>query len=103
MATPESKTKNIIKRELTKRKVFFFMPATGGYGVSGASDFVGCYRGKFFSIEAKAGANKPTALQIKFLVDVQTHGGWGIWVNEENAVVLVNQMLDEIDAWMEGV
>lgn len=97
--TPESRTKKLIKDVLTKRKAFFFMPATGGYGVSGASDFVGCYRGRFFSIEAKAGDNKPTALQIKFMVNVQQHGGLSIWVNEENAVAGVNLLLDEIELW----
>ena len=99
MSTPESKTKNIIKRILTKRKAFFFMPATGGYGVSGASDFVGCYRGRFFSIEAKAGGNKPTALQLKFMVQVQQAGGISVWVNDENAEAGVNLLLDEIELW----
>lgn len=75
------------------------MPATGGYGVSGASDFVGCYRGRFFSIEAKAGDNKPTALQLKFMVQVQQAHGISIWVNEENAEVGVNMLLDEIELW----
>jgi hypothetical protein len=103
MATPESKTKAIIKKELTKRGAFFFMPATGGYGVSGASDFVGCYKGRFFSIEAKAGDNKPTALQLKFMVQVQQAGGISIWVNEETAAAGVNLLLDEIELWMQGV
>jgi hypothetical protein len=99
MSTPESKTKEIIKRILKKRGAFYFMPATGGYGISGASDFVGCYRGRFFSIEAKAGDNKPTALQLKFMVQVTQVGGISIWVNETDAEAGVNLLLDEIELW----
>lgn len=99
MTTPESKTKRIISTTLKKRGAFYFMPANNGYGISGASDFVGCYRGRFFSIEAKAGDNKPTALQLKFMVQVQQAGGISIWVNEENAEAGVNLLLDEVELW----
>lgn len=99
MSTPESKTKEIIKRTLKKRGAMYFMPAANGYGSVGTSDFVGCYRGRFFSIEAKAGDNKPTALQLKFMVQVQQAGGISIWVNETDAEAGVNLLLDEIELW----
>lgn len=99
MATPEHKTKNIIKRVLKQRGAFFFMPAANGYGITGVSDFIGAHKGRMFAIEAKAGNNKPTALQLQFMVNAQNAGAMTIWVNEENAELGVNLMLDEIELW----
>ena len=63
---------------------YFFYPATGGYGRSGVPDIVGCYDGKFFGIECKAGKNKLTALQERELVLITRAAGLGVVVNEEN-------------------
>ena len=57
---------------------------TGGYGKSGVPDIVGCYEGKFFGIECKAGANKPTVLQEKNLRDIENVGGLSLVINEDN-------------------
>lgn len=99
MSTPEHKVKEKIKKILKQRGAFYFMPAGTPFGTAGVSDFVGCYRGRFFSIEAKAGDNKPTGLQLKFMVQVQQVGGISIWVNEENAEAGVNLLLNEIELW----
>lgn len=97
--TPEARTKKIIRETLKKRKVFYFMPAANGYGVTGVSDFLGVHRGRFFCIEAKAGDNKPTSLQFQFMIGVQNAGGVAVWVNETNAEAGVNLLLDEIELW----
>ena len=47
-------------------------------------DIVGCYKGKFFGIECKAGKNTPTALQEKNLSDIALAGGVAAVVNELN-------------------
>lgn len=73
------------------------MPATGGYGKSGVPDIVGCYEGRFFGIECKAGKGKVTALQQKNLNEIDANKGIALVVNESNMrnvsdlIVLENQ------------
>lgn len=82
--TPEGKVKDKVKKVLKEVKAYYVMPATGGYGVSGAPDFVVCHDGFFFGIECKAGDNKPTALQMKHLTEIRDAGGKSIVINEDN-------------------
>lgn len=95
--TPEAKVKNSVKKMLTERGAYFFMPATGGYGRSGVPDIVGCHRGVFFGIECKAGDNQPTALQLRELDKIQRCDGFTAIVNENN-LLQVEVMLDCIEA-----
>jgi hypothetical protein len=60
------------------------MPVTGGYGNSGAPDFLVCLAGRFIGIECKAGKNQPTALQEKNLSLIRKAGGTAMVVNEDN-------------------
>lgn len=83
-ATPEKKVKDKVRKILTESGAFHFMPATHGYGTSGVSDIVGCYKGRMFAIECKAGDNKPTALQMKNLALISGAGGYTEIVNETN-------------------
>lgn len=82
--TPEAKVKKVVAQQLRELKAYYFYPATGGYGRSGVPDIVGCYKGKFFGIECKAGKNKPTALQEKNLKDITESNGIALVVNEAN-------------------
>jgi len=82
--TPEAKVKKIVVKHLKSMGAYYFYPVTGGYGGSGVPDVVGCYKGKFFGIECKAGKNKPTPLQEKNLRDIKKMGGIAVVVNEEN-------------------
>ena len=45
---------------------------------------MGCYNGKFFGIECKAGSNKPTALQERNLKEITASEGMAFVVNEDN-------------------
>jgi Holliday junction resolvase len=63
--TPEAKVKKVVVKQLKLLGAYYFYPVTGGYGMSGVPDIVGCYKGTFFGIECKAGSNAPTALQRK--------------------------------------
>lgn len=83
MSTPEGKVKAAIKKLLDEHNIYYFMPATGGYGRSGVPDFIGCARGRFFSIEAKAGKAKPTALQLREMERIKASGGLAFVINEE--------------------
>ena len=82
--TPEAKVTKKVVAQLKEMGAYYFYPVTGGYGVSGVPDIVGCYRGMFFGIECKAGSNKPTPLQDKNLTDIKKQRGIAVVINEKN-------------------
>lgn len=86
MATPEKKVKDKVVRLLKDYGVYYFFPATHGYGRSGVPDIICCCNGVFIGIECKAGKNKPTALQEKEMHDIRKAGGVTRVINEENIV-----------------
>ena len=88
--TPEGKVKEVVKKFLKEKGIYYIMPATGGYGSSGAPDIVVCHKGKFYGLEVKSGANKPTALQMDNLNRIEKNGGYAIVINESN----VNQYME---------
>ncbi len=83
--TKEKAVKNAVVKILKEYKdLYYFYPVMGGYGASGIPDIVGCYRGKFFAIECKAGKGKTTALQEKNIAQIREAGGRVMVVNEDN-------------------
>lgn len=82
-ATPEAKVKAKIKDLLKANNVYYAMPIGTGYGNSGVPDFLCCVNGQFLAIEAKAGNNKPTALQVQNLLKIKASGGIAMVVNED--------------------
>lgn len=88
--TPEGKVKDKIKKHLKSKEIYYVMPATGGYGSSGAPDILVCHKGKFYGIECKAGDNQPTALQQDNLDRIEDNGGYAVVINEHN----VNQYME---------
>lgn len=82
--TPEGKVKAKVVRILKDEGVYYFFPATGGYGRSGVPDIVCCINGYFFAIECKAGKNKPTLLQVNEIESIRRAGGVAVVANEEN-------------------
>lgn len=83
-ATPEKKVKDKIVTILKDENVYYFFPATHGYGRSGVPDIIACVNGRFVAIECKAGTNKPTALQVREIEAIRACNGVAIVVNEEN-------------------
>ena len=51
--TPEGKVKEKVKKVLKEQGIYYVMPATGGYGSSGAPDILVCHKGKFYGLECK--------------------------------------------------
>jgi Holliday junction resolvase len=96
MMTPEKKVKTEVVKVLKSFGAYYFYPSTGGYGSSGVPDIVGCYRGKFFAIECKAGKGKTTALQEKNIAQIIAQGGLAMVVNEDN-IPDVDKLMIEID------
>jgi Holliday junction resolvase len=84
MSTLEAKVKEAVCKELDSLGAYYFKPATGGYGKSGVGDIVGCYLGRFFMIECKAGKGTTTALQDRELQRTRDAGGFALVVNETN-------------------
>lgn len=82
--TPEGKVKEVVKKFLKEKGIYYIMPATGGYGSSGAPDIVVCHKGKFYGLEVKSGENKPTALQMDNLDRIEKNGGYAFVINESN-------------------
>ena len=82
MTTPEKKVKDKVKAILKELGVYYFMPATHGYGSSGVPDLIACIQGKLVGIECKANGGTTTALQEKNLMDICANGGIAIKVDE---------------------
>jgi Holliday junction resolvase len=83
-ATPEKKVKDKIVAILKDEGVYYFFPATHGYGRSGVPDIICCVNGKFVAIECKAGGGKLTALQVREIEHIRRSGGVAVVANEEN-------------------
>lgn len=91
-STPEGKIKDQVKKALAAEKVVpfmdagskvedfvgtYYMPVAGPFSVHGVHDFVGCWCGRFFSIETKAPDNPvdETFHQGRFREAVSVSGG----------------------------
>ena len=63
MPTPEGRVKNKLRRLLgAYTGMYTYWPVPFGYGRT-TLDVLGCYRGRFFSVETKAEGKKPTLKQ----------------------------------------
>jgi hypothetical protein len=87
--TPEGKVKADVKKVLTARGIWFFMPMQNGFGVVGIPDFICCWRGQFLAIETKAPGRLSTltANQERKIEEIKTHGGWAIVTDNANQVI----------------
>jgi hypothetical protein len=85
--TPERRVKAQVRKVLDKLGAYYVMPVTGGYGNSGAPDFLVCLHGRYVGIECKAGKNTTTPLQEKNLRLIERSGGIAFVVNDDNVGV----------------
>ena len=86
--TPEGKVKVKVKKVLLEMGAYYTMPIGTGFGNAGVPDFIACIRGRFIGIECKANGNKPTALQLKNLADIEAAGGRALIIDENNVAEL---------------
>jgi len=95
--TPEKKVKNAVVKQLKLLgdSVYYFFPATGGYGRSGVPDIIGCYQGMFWAIECKAGKGTTTALQQRELRAIGKAKGCAWVVNEDNVEQVCAMLLSQ--------
>ena len=90
--TPEAKVKAKVKKILNELGCYYVMPVTGGYGNSGAPDFLVCKDSLFYGIECKANGGKPTALQLKNHDDIRKAGGIALVIDETNVETLRKEL-----------
>lgn len=111
VATPESKVKKDVKKDLTDLKLYYQMPVTGGFGNSGDPDFTVCVAGLTVGLETKDDCLRhrrgdlyrgkriktgaPTDLQKLRMAEIRDSGGITLVVDRHNVVVL--------RAWLEYV
>lgn len=82
--TPEKTVKDAVVKCLKDAGVYYFFPATHGYGRSGVPDIVCCVNGYFLGIECKAGKGKLTALQAREIQTIRHNNGVAVVVDETN-------------------
>jgi len=95
--TPEAKVKKRVKEILADLNAYYVMPVTGGYGNSGAPDFIICIAGLFYGIECKANGGKATTLQLKQHDDIRKAGGVALIVNETNVENLRKELMSYVE------
>jgi hypothetical protein len=92
-STPEGNIKKKIKKLLDNTVgLYYEMPVPSGYGKSGL-DYHGCFRGKYFAIEAKAPKKEPTKLQWDKINAIEAAGGVAFVISDDRGVQL-------LDAWL---
>ena len=82
--TPEAKVKAAVRKLLVEMGVYYFSPASNGYGRACIPDIICCVNGRFLAIECKAGNGKTTALQDREIAAIQAARGEAVVVNEES-------------------
>jgi Holliday junction resolvase len=93
VATPESKVKAAVVKMFKQHGVYYFFPATFGYGKSGVPDIVGCIHSHFVAVECKAGRGVLTALQERELAQIDAAGGFTFIARENNLDELKEKLL----------
>jgi hypothetical protein len=94
MKTPEGYEKDDLRTFFKGVEgVWLFWPYTAGFGKSGVSDIVGCYRGKFFVIEVKRPSKEPTPIQYRRMAEVEAAGGKAFWGTS-------SKVIPEFEAWI---
>jgi len=82
--TPEAKVKAKIHAALKAQGAYAVNYIGGLHANNGTPDILACLDGKFIGIEAKAGSNKPTELQLHNLKCIAEAGGLALVINETN-------------------
>lgn len=82
--TPEGKVKAAVKRWLTERGIWHFLPVSNGMGSMGIPDVICCWRGRFLAIECKAPGKRlnTTELQDHQIARIHKAGGAAIVVDD---------------------
>ena len=98
MTTPEGKVKAKIDKLLKSYgpELYYFKPVQSGYGAP-SLDYLCCYKGYFFAIEAKADAKKkPTPRQELTIKQIFDAGGTAFVVDNDDTLGVLKSWLQSI-------
>jgi len=95
LSTPESKTKDKVKKLLKAYGAYWHCPVMNGMGAP-TLDFVGCHYGDYFAVETKAPGKKPTPRQEITMAEMEKAGG-------RPFVVAGDEGLEELEEWLSYV
>jgi hypothetical protein len=71
MTTPEGLVKTKVRELFAQYDgMYSYWPVPSGYGRT-TVDIIGCFRGRFFSVETKADGKKPTLRQTQELSNIE--------------------------------
>lgn len=86
--TPEGRVKDAVKKLLKERGIWYFMPASNGFGKVGIPDIICCCDGKFLAIETKAPGkiNNTTPNQNMRIEEIRAAKGWALVVDDAEQV-----------------
>jgi hypothetical protein len=92
--TPEGRIKQRVTALLKSYNgMYYYMPVPSGYGES-TLDYIGCYKGQFFSVETKAPGKKPTNRQMQIIAAMERAGGAAFVIDSED--------LTELKHWLDS-
>lgn len=116
--TPEGLVKKAVKKLLSEFNIqeakdagkkgeyegWYFMPGGNGRGVSGIPDFMGHYKGLFFSIETKAPGEEPEGFQALQIKSIRESGGMVFVVDGPDDLARVRSWFTKVrKRWLLGV
>lgn len=93
--TPEGRIKNKLSKMLRDKGIWYFYPASNGFGRAGIPDLIAIVDGLFVGLECKADpSKKPTALQKKCGEDIEKAGGVWFLVNSDEMIQNVQEFIE---------
>lgn len=93
--TPENRVKEKVKKVLRAYGAYWHCPVQNGMGAP-SLDFVGCFRGYFYSIETKAGGKRPTPRQETTIEEMVAAGGKVFVINDVTGT-------EELEQWLKSI
>jgi penicillin-binding protein-related factor A (putative recombinase) len=95
LSTPEGKVKARVRKVLKQRNAYYHMPVQNGMG-SPSLDFTGCFKGRYFAVETKAGNKQPTERQAETMKEIADAGGKVFLVNDVTGEIELENWLDSL-------
>jgi len=88
---------------LRDKGVWYFYPASNGFGRAGIPDLIAIVNGVFVGLECKSDpSKKPTKLQQKCGEDIEKAGGVWFLVNSDEAIQNVADYIDSAESQHAG-
>lgn len=92
--TPEGKVKSKIDQVMKLYGCYYHKPVLNGMGKP-SLDYVSCYKGRFFAVEAKAPGKKMTVRQEQTKAEIEAAGGTVFMVSSRDEIQLLIDWLEK--------